>query len=378
MRTTQTLLASLAALTAAAAAPVDGGAAPSPALLAVRVLEVARPLEAVLEVPSGAWRCDGQLLAGRQVPLRADGKAIAAGERRCERVSTEGDGVTVTLKELTRRYRGSLQVGTADFHLTFTNVLGVEDYLRGAVGAQTESGAPQALRAQAVVSRTFALASRGRHDSAGFDLCDQPHCLVYRGRAAERPDADAAVAKTAGEVLLVGGVVLRPAHFHAVCAGATSSAADVFGDEALTGAASDALANAPPLCAGADGFAWTWQVDRPTLAAALGLKEEGAAFEVLRRDRSGRVLEARVFGQRLSGPELWARVERSAAAAPLKSLKFTATEAESVVQFEGGGVGHGVGLCQAGARAAAERGWDYRRILGLYFPTRTVRPLPDR
>jgi stage II sporulation protein D len=405
----------LLALAAAAAPPVDAGAASAAASLTVRVLETARPLEVELEVTNGSLRCDAQLLESGKVSLRADGKAIAAGARRCERVTTDGDGVTVKLKELTRRYRGALWVGTDDFHLALYNVVGVEPYLRGVVGAQTEPQAEEALRAQAVVSRTFALASRGRHDAA--DLCDLPHCLVYRGREAERPDADAAVAKTTGEVLLVGGVVLRPAHFHPACGGVTSSAAEVFGDESLPGGgASDAVAwprrageqnsacrsdagagplcagakefrpdrgpprgppdvASEPLCAGAADFAWTWRVDRPALAAALGLKAEGAALEVLRRDGAGRVLEARVFGRRLSGAELWALIERSPAAAPLRSLKFTVVEAESVAQFDGAGAGHGVGLCQAGARAAAERGWDYRRILGLYFPTRSVRPL---
>jgi len=375
------LVASLSASTVAAAAPGDGGAAPAtaparPLPLTVRVLELSRPLEAELEVESGQLRCDGVVLEGRKVSLRADGKAIAAGARRCERVSTDGDGVTLTLKELTRRYRGTVRVGTADFHLTFFNVLDVEDYLRGVVGAQMESGAPQALRAQTVVSRTFALASRGRHGAQGYDLCDLPHCLPYRGREAERPDADVAVAKTAGEVLRVGGVVLRPVYSHPVCGGATSSAAEEFGDETLPGgAASDAVAGAAPLCADAQDFVWSWRVDRPTLAAALGLKEDGAAFEVLRRDRAGRVLEARVFGRRQSASELWGRLERSPAVAALRSLKFTVTESESVVQFEGGGVGHGVGLCQGGARTAAGLGWDYRRILGLYFPLSAVRPL---
>ncbi len=359
-----------------AALPDAGLAAPGCGSILVRVLENARPLEANVELSSGAFSCDGQPLVGKVVSLRANGKAVGVGGQRCGTVESDGDGFTLTWASKRRQYRGTLRAGSDGTRLSLYDEVPVEAYLRGVVGSETLPGAPEALAAQAVVSRTFALASRGRHGGAGYDVCDLTHCQLYRGREDERADADTAVARTAGQVLLVGGVVLRPAFFHASCGGATSSAADVFGEEGLNASTSDSVEGGPPLCAGSPDFNWTWQVERGALAAGLGLVDDGTAFEPLRRDRAGRVLEVRAFGQRLSGNELWARAGRAFGFGAVRSLKVTAEEVERVVRFTGHGLGHGVGLCQAGARAAAERGWPASRILGHYFPDSAVRPQP--
>ncbi|MFZ5468268.1 MAG: SpoIID/LytB domain-containing protein [Myxococcota bacterium] len=350
------------------------GALAFAAPLRVRVLEKERLDVARLKV-SAKVACDGvAMTGGGELALRAMGTEVEVNEAfRCQELWTTE--ATVRTERLTRVFRGRLRVAAAGGGLTFLNEVEVEEYLRGVVGAEL-AGPPAALAAQAVVSRTFALASRGRHELYGYDVCDLAHCQLYLGREKERPDVDQAVKTTAGEVLYVGGVVLRAAYFHSSCGGHTSAAADVFAEEGAVGGVNDTTARGP-WCAAAPDFRWQWRMDRPSLARALGLKSQGAAFEVLRRDRAGRAVEVRSFGTRFSGVDFLARIGRAFGYHTLKGMKVSAEEVEGVVQFQGHGLGHGVGLCQHGALAMAHQGLDYRRILAHYFPERTVaKPKP--
>jgi stage II sporulation protein D len=239
------------------------------------------------------------------------------------------------------------------------------------VAAELDAAPPAAMQAQAVVSRTFALASRKRHAAGGTDLCDLAHCQVYRG-ATDTKAAREAVEATQGQVLLVGGVTLEPAYFHAACGGHTSRPADVFREKSTSPGVPD-LTEGGPACASAPDFSWTWAVEREALAKALGASADGAAFEPLRRDDGGRVLELKSFGHRYQGTEFLSLVGRAFGWQTLRSLHVSATEADQSVRFTGLGTGHGVGLCQTGAMALARKGLGAKAILERYFPQSRVR-----
>jgi stage II sporulation protein D len=277
--------------------------------------------------------------------------------------------------ELKRSYPGLLHVTLEVASLKILDEVDVEDYLSPVVESEASGAKGAALEAQAVVSRTFALASRRRHGAAGYDLCDLAHCQVYRGRGESSEASRAAVQKTRGQVLLTGSVALKPAFFHAACGGHTSSALDVFGEEAAGDAVSD-VEKGVTRCHGAPDFAWTYSIDRPQLAAALGFKDEGNAIEVLRRDAGGRILELKIFGRRLSAGEFLSRMGRAVGWSELKSARFTTEEIEGVVHFKGSGRGHGVGLCQEGAKWLADQGVDATGILLRYFPGARLAPAP--
>ncbi|MGC8916465.1 MAG: SpoIID/LytB domain-containing protein [Thermoanaerobaculum sp.] len=130
-----------------------------------------------------------------------------------------------------RHYRGSFLCLARDEGPVVVNVVSLEDYLLGVVpGEMDPSNFPhlEALKAQAVAARSYALAQLGAHGA--FDLCDQEHCQVYLGADAEDPLASQAVAETRGEVLVFGGKVVR-AYFHSTCGGHTEAAAVVFPKE---------------------------------------------------------------------------------------------------------------------------------------------------
>ncbi len=336
----------------------------------VRVLERERPVAAT--VTAERLRCgERSLRAPAVLSVGRGGVAVEGEAEACPRVVLEG-GVTVSVGEVRRRYPGLVTVSVEGGLLRLVNTVDVEAYLPSVVSAEL-SGAPSAaLEAQAIVSRTFALAGRRRHAREGYHLCDLTHCQWYRGHEPGQEAAEAAVAKTRGQVLLVGGVALKSAFFHASCGGHTSAARDVFGEDGAGPGVSDATTRGPA-CREAPDFEWTWQVERGELASALGLEPEGDAFVPLARDRGGRVLEVLCFGRRFSGAAFASRVGRAFGWQRLRSLAVTATEREGVVSFEGRGAGHGVGFCQRGAQQLAREGADAASLLGRYFPDCRVR-----
>lgn len=339
--------------------------------LEVRVLERETPSRVRLSAP--ALRCDGKPLPP-ELDVEAGVRELRAGALICQEV-TAPEGATVTAKGLTRRYPGALTVSLAGGLLRLVVRMDLEAYLPSVVQAEASGARAAALEAQAIVSRTFALASAKRHAADGYHLCDLAHCQVYRGEGEVSPEARAAVAKTKGQVLLVGGVALRPAFFHAACGGHTSHAQDVFEENAAGSAVSDVEGGAPR-CASHPDFTWTFEVEREALARALGVPARGAAVEPLRRDAAGRVVALRSFTRRYAGNDFLSRVGRALGWQALRSMKWVAMESDTTVRFTGTGAGHGVGLCQQGARALAERGVSADGILRRYFPESRVRAWP--
>lgn len=340
----------------------------------VRVLEKEHPLRATVEAQRISCGAEARPASLPSAPretavLEVKASELTWGDKRCPDFTAAGD-VTVHVDALTRSYRGTVRVGAEGSVLRFVLETDVEDYLPAVVAAELDAAPPSAMQAQAIVSRTFALGSRRRHGSV--DLCDLTHCQLFRGRTDESAPALEAVKQTRGQVLLVGGVALEPAFFHAACGGHTSRPADVFRTSSAAPGVSD-VSEGKPLCAGIPDFAWSFTTERRELAAALGTKTEGAAFEALRRDEAGRVVELRVFGTRFTGAEFLSRMGRAFGWQAVRSLKLRVEEAQNQVHFTGTGLGHGVGLCQQGARALAEKGVDATAILERYFPQARLR-----
>jgi stage II sporulation protein D len=133
-----------------------------------------------------------------------------------------------------RRYRGRFRLRYLRGEALLVNELGMEDYLRGVV--PVEMGPYQfpeleALKAQAVAARTYAVAHLGDHDDEGWDICDTPACQAYHGADAEHRLSDRAVAETRGLIASFGG---RPidAMYTSTCGGHTEDAAALFPDRA--------------------------------------------------------------------------------------------------------------------------------------------------
>jgi SpoIID/LytB domain protein len=129
--------------------------------------------------------------------------------------------------QLKHLYRGSMQVDVVSGKLRAINVVGLEQYLYGVVPSEMPfSWAPEALKAQAVVARSYALATRR---TGAFDLYPDTRSQVYLGIEHEKPSTTAAVDATAGQVVLYQGEVAKT-FFFSTSGGRTASAEDVWGE----------------------------------------------------------------------------------------------------------------------------------------------------
>lgn len=275
-------------------------------------------------------------------------------------------------RDVPRTFHGDLAFYTDDDVVEIVASYALEDYVARVVASETVPGTPpEALRAQAVVARSFVLGTPNpgaRHAHAR--VCDLAHCQVLRSEipAAHLRAARAAARATAGQILVhVNGTPL-PATFHRSCGGHTASAADVWGGD------SDTVGVADTACRPEK---WQATISRRVFAdVAHKLFETPVHVETLEidRDETGRALwvvdpttrrkvAAEGFVRALDQRMGWGHV---------RSARMSWMVTPDGVRIEGNGVGHGVGMCQAGARARAERGDGYVRILEHYFPNARV------
>lgn len=270
-----------------------------------------------------------------------------------------------------RELRGPVMVEVGTDGLMAIDLLPLEAYLVGVVGSEVPVGwPPEALRAQAIVARSYAVARLERSRGARWDVEATTRDQVYSGASREDPRAVAAVRDTAGQVLTRGGVVVE-AYFHAICGGATESPDHVW--EGRGAYPSPVRCDA---CADAPSRAWRLEISASEMAERLrpagALGAEVRSLECVRRGSDGRWVEVRVRGASgevvLAGNEL----RRLLGYGALRSLRFTAEVRAGRVVFEGVGYGHGVGLCQWGARGMAAAGADHRAIVHHYFPGATL------
>lgn len=271
-------------------------------------------------------------------------------------------------------------------HLVRENItrnMSLEDYVLGVVAAEgsTESE-PEALKALAIASRTYALRNIGRHSSDGYDFCTTTHCQRFRavdsdGNAFVSPAALQAVRATKGEVLLEAGNQVADSYFSASCGGATANMASLWGGKAppyLRGLTDE-------YCATDRHHNWTDVISAQQLLKATQTDPRtnvGSHLEsvrVLRQDASGRAELIAIEGERrvtVKGWDFKIIVGRALGWNLLKSSRFQISRTGSNFVFHGSGFGHGLGLCQEGAHVMATRGANYRQILGKYFPGTTV------
>jgi stage II sporulation protein D len=273
------------------------------------------------------------------------------------------------------RYRGTLLVRPGDGQgLTVVDELGVEEYLLGVLPHEMEPNwPPEALKAQAVVARTFAFYHLGKYRKSGFDLTSDTRSQVYGGVGAENEVVRRAVSETRGEVLGFKGQLLD-VYYHACCGGHTADYGQVWGG----GAAPAPLRGVKDrYCPRSPLGRWTVLISKADALAALQSRRmiggKLKSFRLGRRDSAGYV---RNFLAQIGGEAVVVSAEefrKQVGPTALRSLRLhSAKLRRQGVQFEGSGSGHGVGLCQWGARIQAEAGRKYETILEYYFPGSTL------
>jgi len=281
--------------------------------------------------------------------------------------------------------------------LTSVNVLSMEDYLRGVVPNEMPAAwSLEALKAQALAARTYAVRQRGRHEADGFDLCSTIHCQAYGALTSEHPRSSQAVVETRGEIILHGNIVID-AVYHAHAGGQTRNSEHVWGG--VTPYLKGVSIPEEPVMTWTRRITWNEFTERlrarglrahyPYQVAVHNLVDAGHVGSVRINSASGEAF--------VPAGEMRAALDRTL----MRSTKFSVRELDdlllpfsaplyqpafsyevgnfaglyhvllprqpSFVEFIGQGHGHGVGMSQWGAFGLARDGYNYRDIIKRFY-----------
>ena len=267
-----------------------------------------------------------------------------------------------------RQYRGAIEVSFKGRTLRLVNVVKIDDYLLGVVPCEMGDAPEEALKAQAIAARSYTIRNQRKHSSDGYGLCDTTHCQSYGGVLAERAATTKAVLATRGMTLNYGGEPIS-AMYSTDCGGITQSYADSY----RTGQSQH-----PYLCSVTEPSevehqCWEKTYTLADLGVALaksGIPEANGlqSIKVIETAKSGRASSVEIVGAKGAKTVYGATLRK---ALDLKSTLFTIeTSSEGIVTFHGKGYGHGIGMCQVGARALAGPPSNYtcERLLSFYYP----------
>ena len=305
-------------------------------------------------------------------------------------------------EEKTWRGRMKLFLGPQR-RLTLVSRVPLETYLMGVVPTEIGGLAEnlfQAGRAQAIAARSYTLFYRGRRGDEGFDLYGSVEDQVYGPVESERPLATRCVEGTRGLVALWDETPIR-ANYYSTCGGITADVWEAWPADPLPYLVTHRDAGRTgDYCATSSQYRWReeWSADDfmkilATFAPPEGvsLPEEGLGelvdVRVDARSRSGRVwrlvVETTTGEVTIPAHQLRRVVRRSGDRhLLLRSNLFKIdvrrdrqTKKPLAVVAAGGGSGHGVGLCQTGAKGMALEGVSGERILQHYYPGVELRRL---
>lgn len=262
---------------------------------------------------------------------------------------------------------GTIQVLPRGKGLLVVNEVDLEEYVKGVVPSEmSPSWHLEALKAQAVAARSYALYQRMMNAGREYDLMAGTQDQMYRGRNRVEQRVQEAVEATRGLVLTHRNAPILAA-FSSTAAGPTEDAINVWSKDLpyLKGVDCPFDANSPY---------YQWRVAIKIQELEASLKRSGmvvgtiASVTPFTFSRAGRVTALRILH---SQGELILRGEELRRAVGYTAIPSALFEVESVgreVVLVGRGAGHGVGLCQWGAKELAELGYPFGSILQYYFP----------
>lgn len=255
-----------------------------------------------------------------------------------------------------RWYRGSVQLLTTGKKLLAIEHVNLEQYLYSVLGAEMSSTYPaEALKAQAVASRTYALYRSQSTAAQLFDVDSTQSSQVYRGLSSEANTTQAAVNATVGEIMTERGKPILAA-FHAASGGHTENVEDIWSSRLSY------LRGVPDYDLDTPGNEWTKTVSDREVSQSLKINN----VKSIAPDRTtpfGSVVSLKIVGD----TDRLVKGSQVRTALKLRSLKFTIAPTPGGFLFTGRGYGHGLGMSQWGAYALAQQGMKYSSILAHYY-----------
>ncbi|MEO6883886.1 MAG: SpoIID/LytB domain-containing protein [Bacteroidia bacterium] len=260
-----------------------------------------------------------------------------------------------------KKYEGDLEITEKASALQLVNVLGIEKYLAGVV--ESEAGRRknrEYYKVQAIICRTYVLSNLGRHQSDGFDLCDEVHCQAYNGMSTDTVISNA-INATKGLVLVDNNSNLIVAAFHSNCGGETLNSEDVW---ALPTTYLKSVKDT--FCIHQPNAHWRKMIPEKAWQNYMNEKQKNNfsnTYDSLKDNNS--------LYYNDNGIAIPTRIIR--ADWHLKSAFFTLKNVnDSVIELDGKGYGHRVGLCQEGAMEMTKLGYSYLQILHFYYTNVTI------
>lgn len=294
-----------------------------------------------------------------------------------------------------RQFRGVLELYPLNNNLfNVINTVNLEEYLFSVIPGEMPAWWPEeALKAQVIAARSYALSHLGRHSKDGYDLCATVHCAVYKGVQAENNRTNNAVLATRGQVGTYDNRIID-AVFSSNSGGYSESSSDVWGHRLpyLEGANSmlnndyefplepykleEWLINQPPSFSdvrnfsGVNIYRWTRIIDAEYLKSKYNLKNVTELIPV-GRSQGGSINKIIIKGD--DREIIISKDKIRSSLGGLKSNRFIIQqlynkngELEKIVFF-GAGWGHNVGMDQTGAAGMADLGYNYVDIIKHYY-----------
>ncbi len=364
-----------AALAAEAVKSVVKKEALIPKTVRVAIVREARELTLSIEgaytfrdMPSGKVLARLGRLSKSRVRLLDKGILMGLDVYAAKRILIEpSHDATIVLNN--HRFRGKiLIIRTEKNRLTVVNNINIEDYIKGVLYHEVSHYWPmEALKAQAVATRTYALYSMGGSGSKDYDMTNDIYSQVYGGRESERYRTGLAVDRTQGEVVAFNNKYLST-YFHATCAGMTEDAKELWNINLapLKGVSCSFCQDSPHMRWKRNFRLKDLQDKLINRGFTIGAIKEIAVVD---RNRSDRINMLKITDREgheilINGKDFREVLGPNV----LKSNNYEISMQGYYVDFIGKGWGHGVGMCQWGARGMANGQFNYKQIINYYYP----------
>ena len=264
-------------------------------------------------------------------------------------------------------YRGSIELVPFNGVIHVINILMVDEYLTSVVPGEIPAGwEPDALKAQAVAARTYTYYQiiENRKKRAPYDMDATVNSQVYRGMIDEKKSTTEAVMDTSGEIIVYDQ---RPilSYFHSTCGGKTSDDKYVWSNNPMPYLNSVRCG----YCNDSTKFRWESRLTLEEIRKHVSAQNPdiGRIRTVTFRRNNDRVTDVVIKHARgtltISGNNFRLMFPPE----KIRSLYFNSKKIDNGLYLTGYGWGHGVGMCQWGARGMARRGFKYRDILKHYY-----------
>ncbi len=290
----------------------------------------------------------------------------------------KGDEIALTRIHISgipyRYYRGiiHLNIKKGQDDIQIINKTSLEDYVGSVVGSEMNFTENEALKAQAVISRTYALWNISKFGQSDYELTDHTMSQVYKGELITKPYyLDAALA-TSGEILTWSGKLILAA-YSSTCGGVTANNENVWkGSHPLPYLRS---VNDHGACHQSPHFNWTFRISKYQLNQIFSRLSEKkiVGIDSLEYSNHKRVtdffLKVKASSQPydLASNDVRLAIMKQFGQDSMESTLFKMKIEGQMCIFSGHGLGHGIGLCQWGAKGLADAGWTYKDILRFYY-----------